>query len=293
MRKAFTLIELLVVIAIIAILAAILFPVFAQAKNAAKKTKALSSAKQIGTASHLYATDFDDRFPSVYDTGGDLCGGNPECTMQPYMKNGDIWYNNRENTGSRRWTRDATTGGYRAGWSDFGYNWGFEIRSAEGMISGELCVDGGPVVGCGATRGGRFNSGKSITEMANPAGLFAFGDSYDTPRQTIGGDGWLFDSLPTTHPQRNSSLRYGGRMVMVYADTHAGTVAWQGGQWANGVKGRAASPKSFQQRVDGYCADPDGNVAPFPRSGYPLGTTFRCRDFVAILEASGVQWWRD
>jgi prepilin-type N-terminal cleavage/methylation domain-containing protein len=62
-RKAFTLIELLVVIAIIAILAAILFPVFAQAKEAAKKTQALSQAKQVGTAILLYTADYDDLGP--------------------------------------------------------------------------------------------------------------------------------------------------------------------------------------------------------------------------------------
>jgi prepilin-type N-terminal cleavage/methylation domain-containing protein len=63
LRKAFTLIELLVVIAIIAILAAILFPVFAQAKEAAKKTSALSSVKQYGTATNIYMADSDDMFP--------------------------------------------------------------------------------------------------------------------------------------------------------------------------------------------------------------------------------------
>lgn len=62
-RKAFTLIELLVVIAIIAILAAILFPVFAQAKVAAKKSVDLSNIKQIGTASVLYEGDYDDTIP--------------------------------------------------------------------------------------------------------------------------------------------------------------------------------------------------------------------------------------
>jgi prepilin-type N-terminal cleavage/methylation domain-containing protein len=60
LRRAFTLIELLVVIAIIAILAAILFPVFAQAKVAAKKTADLSNLKQIGTASMIYTADNDD-----------------------------------------------------------------------------------------------------------------------------------------------------------------------------------------------------------------------------------------
>jgi len=63
MRKsAFTLIELLVVIAIIAILAAILFPVFAQAKEAAKKTAGLSQLKQVGTATAIYTSDYDDTF---------------------------------------------------------------------------------------------------------------------------------------------------------------------------------------------------------------------------------------
>ena len=60
---AFTLIELLVVIAIIAILAAILFPVFAQAKMAAKKTAALSNIKQIALATTMYANDYDDTLP--------------------------------------------------------------------------------------------------------------------------------------------------------------------------------------------------------------------------------------
>jgi prepilin-type N-terminal cleavage/methylation domain-containing protein len=59
-NKAFTLIELLVVIAIIAILAAILFPVFAQAKAAAKKTADLSNMKQSALAAQIYSGDSDD-----------------------------------------------------------------------------------------------------------------------------------------------------------------------------------------------------------------------------------------
>lgn len=65
MKKAFTLIELLVVIAIIAILAAILFPVFAQAKASAKKAAAISNQKQIGLALVMYTTDNDDRYPQT------------------------------------------------------------------------------------------------------------------------------------------------------------------------------------------------------------------------------------
>lgn len=66
--RAFTLIELLVVIAIIAILAAILFPVFAQAKAAAKKAVGLSNQKQIGLGWLMYAGDNDDYGPNIYYT---------------------------------------------------------------------------------------------------------------------------------------------------------------------------------------------------------------------------------
>jgi len=66
LKRGFTLIELLVVIAIIAILAAILFPVFAQAKLAAKKASAISNVKQTATGTVIYTTDNDDCFPSSY-----------------------------------------------------------------------------------------------------------------------------------------------------------------------------------------------------------------------------------
>jgi len=86
MKRAFTLIELLVVIAIIAILAAILFPVFAQAKVAAKKTVILSNAKQFGTSQMLYSSDSDDVFsPALYiDASYTLNSWAVLC--QPYIK---------------------------------------------------------------------------------------------------------------------------------------------------------------------------------------------------------------
>ncbi len=95
MRRGFTLIELLVVIAIIAILAAILFPVFAQAKLAAKKTTTISNMRSIGLAVTMYAGDNDDVFPRTMDTST----GFPEtiswwavhsyqASLEPYIKNG-------------------------------------------------------------------------------------------------------------------------------------------------------------------------------------------------------------
>lgn len=97
MRRAFTLIELLVVIAIIAILAAILFPVFAQAKEAAKTTTCLSNGKNIGTAILMYANDNDDvvvparRAPNT-DPLADQVNGLWTKSIQPYLKNEDVLF---------------------------------------------------------------------------------------------------------------------------------------------------------------------------------------------------------
>jgi len=86
-RKAFTLIELLVVIAIIAILAAILFPVFAQAKLAAKKISSLSNVKQLDLGILMYSNDVDDRFPmgTGYSWYYPLDGG-WSWDVEPYLK---------------------------------------------------------------------------------------------------------------------------------------------------------------------------------------------------------------
>jgi prepilin-type N-terminal cleavage/methylation domain-containing protein/prepilin-type processing-associated H-X9-DG protein len=95
MKRAFTLIELLVVIAIIAILAAILFPVFAQAKVAAKKSQDLSNIKQMGLATQMYLQDNDDVYGQAYyykddlgDTGGYMHWTG---THWGYLKNADLF----------------------------------------------------------------------------------------------------------------------------------------------------------------------------------------------------------
>ena len=106
-QSAFTLIELLVVIAIIAILAAILFPVFAQAREKARGISCLSNEKQIGTATMMYVQDYDETYFNQPWPGGTPaaesgyfldCAGQPGCQpthfavlLYPYIKNGQVF----------------------------------------------------------------------------------------------------------------------------------------------------------------------------------------------------------
>jgi prepilin-type N-terminal cleavage/methylation domain-containing protein len=102
-RHAFTLIELLVVIAIIAILAAILFPVFAQARDKARQSACLSNCKQIGLAINMYVDDYDETFfwQKAWDEQAELGPGFWGASYKsyvrwpfahaPYIKNTDVY----------------------------------------------------------------------------------------------------------------------------------------------------------------------------------------------------------
>ncbi|NLC56519.1 MAG: DUF1559 domain-containing protein [Armatimonadetes bacterium] len=115
-RRGFTLIELLVVIAIIAILAAILFPVFARARENARKANCASNLKQIGTALLMYSQDYDERYMLH------CLGVVPSCwnqVLEPYVKNTQVF---------RCPSTDAT----------FAWSYGYNMKALDGKPAAQL-----------------------------------------------------------------------------------------------------------------------------------------------------------
>ncbi len=136
-KVGFTLIELLVVIAIIAILAAILFPVFARARAKARQAACMSNLKQLGLAFQMYATDYDDLLPVFAPSqfnwtygwyvspGHQAAMAQLYATLNPYVKNGGIWFCGDD---VRRSYAQANGG------------WGTASDAAAGRISYAFCT---------------------------------------------------------------------------------------------------------------------------------------------------------
>jgi len=184
-RKAFTLIELLVVIAIIAILAAILFPVFAQAKLAAKKTSDLSNLKQIGTAEMLYLNDNDDMYhsPAHYGTPtGDVLFYS---MIMPYAKNAQMF---RSPAYGFQWTSDN----WAWDWNQL-YQQGLAKKGADGKFSIEISYgannteDRGAWANCGGAFGnwGDGSGGLGHFGPVRPDGLNVSETAVAQPAQTF------------------------------------------------------------------------------------------------------------
>jgi prepilin-type N-terminal cleavage/methylation domain-containing protein/prepilin-type processing-associated H-X9-DG protein len=138
-RRGFTLIELLVVIAIIAILAAILFPVFAQAREKARQTSCLSNLKQLGLALMMYSEDFDECMPTCPygttqagvtnwpwtewpNTPGDGWPAVFYTPLQPYLKNLQVLQCPSQNE-TGRWYDGNPNNGISYMYNEFMYNW--------------------------------------------------------------------------------------------------------------------------------------------------------------------------
>jgi len=158
--KAFTLIELLVVIAIIAILAAILFPVFARARENARKSSCQSNLKQIGLGQLQYLQDYDERYPKV-GASADVNGW--ASTLQPYLKSTQILQCPSETNGP------AASGSYGAGYSDYWMNGNVDGASQAELTSVASTI----LMGDGENGGSNYSINDTSTTAAAATGLVA------------------------------------------------------------------------------------------------------------------------
>jgi len=274
--RAFTLIELLVVIAIIAILAAILFPVFAQAKAAAKKTQAISNFKQAGTAMAMYTGDYDGGH--MLSNSGSINGigwgfGPPDTVpyqqMYPYIKNGAISIDPMDplqGEEARIKTHAAEVSGYIPGYtqnplpdeyrkyaigarSNIGYN--YQFFSPWRVVP----MTGGAYVGAAST---------NETQVGNPSNTLMWGTSiWDRspggggPK---GGGNWVIET-PCWKDANGAWLQ---PMAQYASGTGDGTLRYYGSGWSNNANDWIVYgglwPFYNQKDVSGFPGLKDGQV---------------------------------
>lgn len=204
-RHGFTLIELLVVIAIIAILAAILFPVFARAREKARQASCTSNSKQIGLAFQMYTADYDQTYPGTWV-------GYPLTiwahVLQPYVKNAQIM--TCPSKLAQSWTGGLNDrpGTYGYGMADRRMGYGYNTSSS---------TAGGSH--CGIGRGYNAYTGCQETEVQLPAEHIIVADSRPYVPSRYG------DSICDTVQIQNSSaypdFRHNEGCVVAFCDGHS------------------------------------------------------------------------
>ncbi len=180
-KSAFTLIELLVVIAIIAILAAILFPVFASAKESAKRIECLSNMKQLMTSFHMYLGENDDRYPGCLPpvppiNGGTIAWMPYDQQIYPYVRDTRIFgCPNDPSGGSVPNNIPFWDGSFRAK----------AIKRSYGYVGSMVTVQAG---------GRDENTGMSSSPYSNPGAVGRSASVIEEPAQTISFvENWLED----------------------------------------------------------------------------------------------------
>jgi prepilin-type N-terminal cleavage/methylation domain-containing protein/prepilin-type processing-associated H-X9-DG protein len=210
--RGFTLIELLVVIAIIAILAAILFPVFARARESARSISCVSNVRQLGMAFTQYFQDYDEQFPFVK-------GASPWVdTLQPYLKN----------TQMLRCPSDTST------------NWTVPLPGQTAIRRTSYTLNGYLAPGNSTQAdGGNYPFIGSVNKPAdtiflaesnpNRTGSYFHAHKWNPP---VSSSHWLFD---INRPDDIITDRHHERFNVAYLDGHAKSVSWTQVWWRNNL----------------------------------------------------------
>ena len=256
--RAFTLIELLVVIAVTAVLAALLFPVFAQAREKARALSCLNNVRQCGMSFTLYLQDYDEVTPCM--------GAGREwwTNLYPYTKSIEVYYCPDRNEGSDQRQPFGKGAIFTlAHYSGYGYNWGPLVWRGGGLLEREVEVLSPTPQ---PTRDG-FAEGKPLPAILSPAATFAMGDTYDTPRQGL----TIASAAETWKGTRNAALRHSeGVFNYSFVDGHAKALKVQSGYMQGGLLGRMLMIRDPELGRTAYCADPE---SPLYKSSYRPDST--------------------
>jgi prepilin-type N-terminal cleavage/methylation domain-containing protein/prepilin-type processing-associated H-X9-DG protein len=269
-RRGFTLIELLVVIAIIGILAAMLFPVFARARESARKIQCLSNVKNIALAINMYLTDYDRMFPMehnaqarqwILDYCGATCESAADCRatganpylrhpviLDEYIKNRDVW-----RCPSARYTKSvAINWGYGTGnWLKY-----LQDQMAAGACHLSICASPFP-----PGWGGSITDSAVQDACSDPSAGGAFAQNIACP--------WTLDDMSTSQmqdPAKQVAVADAGVIIeqldrtswVAYPDTcridHDLCNETCGGDWSNCSWSQPCSPLAIDHGGDGKSA---------------------------------------
>jgi len=248
-RNGFTLIELLVVIAIIAILAAILFPVFAKARDKARQTACLSNMKQIGTSLLIYSQDYDETYPGyrfdgvnpfasdarVGASGKSVVFANQN--LDTYIKSEGVW---RCPSNPNAWVNidaDGVMGNAGSGFQSYGGQNSYAMNnyafpSKNGLAEAEFKESSNTV---GFVDGSYYNAlpkgpGAAPCELRGKPGTqpggtaFVLSGAYPNYWKNLGNSYWGFSDLPNPTDQQSidrAKARHSGLLNIIFMDGHA------------------------------------------------------------------------